>query len=368
MRLQKNKMNLLLFNLAVDADDPVLGFTTSWIQALAKHCDTIHVITMKQGRLELPDNVKVYSVGKERGYSDPRRAIEFYRHLIRILANNSIDACFAHMIPLFAVMGAPLLKIKGIPIILWYAHGHVSPMLRLAEKLVNKIVTSTPEGCRLNSGKIQVIGQGINTNQFYRESRKLFFSSKHIELLYVGRISPVKKIEVIVEALAMLIERNRQLAFSLKIVGPALDEEAKKYEKYLRDKARELGIEYAVIFTGGVPYKEVVEFYRNARFILNPSQTGSMDKTLLEGICAGAIPITSNIAYKDGLLSINPILYTSENTPRAFCDGVENIIKLENFEIDDIIAKCEDWVSRNHSLDSLSDKLLSIFNVLFSSE
>jgi len=123
-----------------------------------------------------------------------------------------------------------------------------------------------------------------------------------------------------------------------------------------------LGIEQAVIFAGSVPHIEVVEFYRNAHFILNPSQTGSMDKTLLEGICAGAIPITSNIAYKDGLSLINPILYTDENTPQAFCDRVEEILKLENFEIDNIAVKCKDWVLRNHSLDSLADKLMSIFN------
>lgn len=355
-------MNLLLFNLATSADDSVLGFTMSWIRALAKRCDTVHVITMKQGRLELPDNVKVYSVGKEKGYSEFRRAIEFYRCLIQILANNQIDACFAHMIPVFAVMGAPLLKIKGIPIILWIAHGHTPLMLKLAEKLVNKIVTATPESCRLKSDKIQVIGHGIDIALFYHGSRKLS-SSKQIDLLFVGRISPVKKIEVLLDMLAMLIERNRELAFSLKIVGSAPDEKAKKYEKYLRDKVQELGIEQAVVFAGSVVHKEVVDFYRKARFVLNPSQTGSLDKTLLEGICAGAIPITSNIAYKDRLSLINPILYTDENTPQAFCNRVEEILKLENFEIDEITAKCQEWVLQNHSLDSLADKLMSIFNM-----
>ncbi|MCX6789066.1 MAG: glycosyltransferase family 4 protein [Candidatus Gribaldobacteria bacterium] len=354
-------MNLLLFNLATDANDYVLGFTMSWIRALAKRCDMVYVITMKQGRLELPDNVKVYSVGKEKGYSEFRRAIEFYRHLIHILANNQIDACFAHMMPVFAVMGAPLLKIKGIPIILWIAHGHTPPMLKLAEKLVNKIVTSTPEGCRLKSNKIQIIGQGIDTALFYCEGRKLSFASKQIDLLFVGRISPVKKIEVLLDMLAMLIEHNRELAFSLKIVGSAPDEKVKKYEEYLRKKVQELGIEKAVVFAGSVPHQEVVEFYGKAHFILNPSQTGSLDKTLLEGICAGAIPITSNIAYRDGLSHVNPILYIDENTPQAFCYRVGEILKLENSEIDNIIAKCQDWVLKNHSLDSLADKLMSIF-------
>jgi len=32
-------MRLLLFNLAVDADDPVFGFTSVWINALARRCE-----------------------------------------------------------------------------------------------------------------------------------------------------------------------------------------------------------------------------------------------------------------------------------------------------------------------------------------
>ena len=32
-------VNLLLFNLAMDADDPVLGHTTAWTNALARRCD-----------------------------------------------------------------------------------------------------------------------------------------------------------------------------------------------------------------------------------------------------------------------------------------------------------------------------------------
>ena len=44
------KLRLLLFNLATDADDPALGFTTGWINALATHGANVHVITMRAGR------------------------------------------------------------------------------------------------------------------------------------------------------------------------------------------------------------------------------------------------------------------------------------------------------------------------------
>src|SRR5712692_7868003 len=107
-------MRLLLFNLVTDIDDPILGFATRWIWALAKQVERIHVISMRVGRVEVPGNVRVYSVGKENGYSEPRRAVEFYRHLLHVLREDCIDICFSHMIPIFTVMEAPVLKFKSI--------------------------------------------------------------------------------------------------------------------------------------------------------------------------------------------------------------------------------------------------------------
>ena len=100
-------MNLLLFNLMTDIDHPILGFTTQWISALARRVRSIEVITMRSGRVEVPKNVRVHSVGAERGLSEPRRIIEFYRLIFGILRRVRIDGCFAHMIPEFAILPAP---------------------------------------------------------------------------------------------------------------------------------------------------------------------------------------------------------------------------------------------------------------------
>ena len=44
---------LLVFNLATDADDPLLAFTTVWLNRLAEHYDSVDVITMRAGRLDV---------------------------------------------------------------------------------------------------------------------------------------------------------------------------------------------------------------------------------------------------------------------------------------------------------------------------
>src|SRR5690606_4200487 len=111
-------LRLLWFNLATDADSPTQGFATDWINAVAARCDAIDVLTMRAGRIEVADNVRVFSVGKEKGYGDARRAVEFYRILIRLLREHPYDACFAHIQALFAMMGTPLLKPRRIPITL----------------------------------------------------------------------------------------------------------------------------------------------------------------------------------------------------------------------------------------------------------
>jgi hypothetical protein len=163
---ERLNMRLLWFNLATDVDDPILGFTTGWIQALAARVECIHVITMRAGRVEVPRNVRVHSVGKEKGYSEPRRAVMFYRQLFRILREERIDVCFSPMMPLFIILAAPVLMRKRIPIVTWYAHPSLTRTLKLAHRLSDYIVTSLPTAYPYKHDKLRVIGQGIDTDLF----------------------------------------------------------------------------------------------------------------------------------------------------------------------------------------------------------
>ena len=115
-------MNLLIFNLAVDYDDTALAFSTDWINALAEKAEKVYVITMRIGRDETRENVIVYSVGREKGYTEARRALIFYQKLMHILSSTKIDACFSHMMPLFSIMGGLILKFLKKP--QFYRHGN----------------------------------------------------------------------------------------------------------------------------------------------------------------------------------------------------------------------------------------------------
>jgi glycosyltransferase involved in cell wall biosynthesis len=349
-------MRLLLFNLVLDADHPVLGFTTLWTNALAQHYQHIDVLTMQQGRLDVAANVSVYSVGRERGFSEPRRAIEFYRVLARLLRENRYDACFAHMQPLFALMAWPLLRVRGVPITLWYAHKHIPLRVRLAEKVVDHIVTSSLEGFRLPSRKVTVVGQGIDTTLF-TPHESVSHMQRPFTIISLGRVVPVKRLEIIIEAMRLLAGHDVRL----HIVG---DGDAVYLQK-LRQQVDEYGLNACVVFDSGVPYSRVAERYQHADVMANVSATGSIDKAVLEAMACALPVITANEAFttilhdwRDQLL----IPHDADAMARLLAERLQSIIALPQHERRALGLQLRQRVVEQHSLDRLTHNLVQVMS------
>jgi glycosyltransferase involved in cell wall biosynthesis len=291
-------MRLLLFNLATDADDPILGFTTAWIRALAERVESIHVLTMRAGRLAVPGNVQVYSLGKERGYSEPRRAVEFYRILARILRENAIDVCFSHMAPLFTVLAGPVLKTNGIPIITWYAHPKVTQLLKIAHRLSDRIVASVSTAYPYKHDKFIAIGQGIDTELFSINGRVLAEDPPMI--LCAGRLSPVKNHPILLKAV-WLLQQNYGQSFRVVIVGGPATSRDKSYVRSLHEQVIQLGLEEIVYFEPAVPIESLPSWYHRCTVTVNMTATGSGDKVVWEAMACGKPCLVANEGFKETL-------------------------------------------------------------------
>jgi glycosyltransferase involved in cell wall biosynthesis len=287
-------MNLLLFNLKTDADDGVLGFTTDWINAFARHYDRVFVITMETGRAAVSENVTVYSVGKEKGHSEPRRLFEFYRLLARVLREHPVDVCFAHMMPLFAVLAWPLLKPRGIPVVLWYAHKSVTPLLRVAHRLVDRVVTANPEGFRIPSAKVRYTGHGISVDKFPLLKRS---GSGVFTVISVGRISAVKNVDAILRGFAEALERSGPGSMRLILVGGPSTPADEAYRSDLDAFVEAHAMAGAVTFTGSIPHDQVAPWLAQADLGISLSVTRSFDKAILETFAAGIPTVVYNEAF-----------------------------------------------------------------------
>ena len=351
-------MNLLIFNLAVDADDSVLGFTTEWINEFARRAEHVFVITMRAGRIEVADNVSVFSVGKEKGYSEPRRAVEFYRILFRLLREERIGGCFAHMMPLFAIMGAPLLRWKGVPVVLWYAHKSVTWTLRLAEKAVNRVVTASPESFRLKSDKVIVTGHGINTERFTPSSA--FHESHPFTITSIGRVAPIKRLEELIYAACLLVEEQSAPEFQIRIVGEAYPKD-QSYADSLRRQVENHGLQSYVNFTGGVPFEQVVSEYQRADVAVNLSDTGSVDKSVLEAMSCALPVVTSNVAFESMLSDWSDLFLVSEEVPIGLAHSLRKLVNMSDDERREKGQALREIVVARHSLHQLACQIMDVF-------
>lgn len=348
---------LLVFNLATDADDPILGFTTEWLRALAARAGAIDVVTMRVGRLELPANVQVYSVGKERGFSEPRRAVEFYRILRRLLRTHRYDGCFAHMMPLFAAMGAPLLRHRHIPITLWYAHGATPLTLRIAERLVDTVVTSSPGAFRLSSAKLQVLGQGIDTDVF-RPLGGRGSSRRPFTMIAVGRIAPVKRIEMMVDVLAELSAAMPEACVRLRLVGP-VEAKDQAYADAVSERVSARGVGTQVEWVGAVARRDLPSFFADADVALNLTSQGSFDKSALEAMACGLPLVTTNPGLQALIRKVDERLVPSSDTAGAVAEACRRLAERGDAARRETGSALRAIVVAEHGLQRLADLLVA---------
>jgi glycosyltransferase involved in cell wall biosynthesis len=108
-------------------------------------------------------------------------------------------------------------------------------------------------------------------------------------VLFVSSLWPYKNCDGLLRAWALARRElgDRQLA----IVGSGRDQE---YLASLHSLAVELGISGDVVFTGGVPLEETVQFYRAADAFVYPSLNETFGLPLLEAMACGCPVVTSD--------------------------------------------------------------------------
>lgn len=333
-------MKLLIITQKVNKNDQVLGFFHRWIEEFAKNAEVVNVICLEKGDFNLPNNVKVFSLGKEEGVGKIGRLINFYKYIWKL--RKEYDSVFVHMNQIYVLLGGVFWKILKKKISLWYAHGKVSLDLKISEKLVDYIFTSTSGGFRINSSKVKIIGQGIDTKLFKPTS----VSKNKKQVITVGRISEVKNIDLIVK----IISENPD--FTLDIVGAPIRQKDFDYAKGIYLEVQKNNLSNRINFVGPVSQENLTEKYNNAHIFINLSKTGSLDKAILEAMACGLQVLTTNEAAKN-LSGINFISRHLVNTDlNIFFDKLKELSSLNLNE------EARRYVVENHSIESLIPKIV----------
>jgi 1,2-diacylglycerol 3-alpha-glucosyltransferase len=199
---------------------------------------------------------------------------------------------------------------------------------------------------------IHIIPTGIDFNEtcFTRkqlsEKFKIPLDSKI--LLYVGRVSKEKNLDVLIDAMQEI--KESKLKAVLLVVGPGDIKEMQKKTKSNN-----------IVFTGGLPKSETVKMYGASDAFVFSSKSETQGLVIGEAMFAGTpvIALDSPIQKEVYPESVAVVVRNEKDFPEAIIETLKNKQKTKLMSV-----RAKKFVKKNFSKKSMIDKQIKVFQEL----
>lgn len=317
---------LIFATQKLDPSDPVLGATVPMVRALAARIDELVVLCDSAVASAVPANARVHEFG---GRTQAERGARFAAALARELRPKPLGVV-AHMVPLYAVLAAPLVRPLRIPLVLWYTHWKGHAVVRAAEAVSTAVVSVDVRSFPLRSRKVHAIGHGIDVGEFACSETP----DGPLRALVLGRYSPAKGLETIL--------RGATLA-GVHVEAHGSDATFESYKRSLASLAEgaELG--------GPVARAEVPALFARSHVLINNMRAGAPDKVVYEA-AASCLPVLASNPVFDDLLP--PELRFDRDDPESLAERLRTLDRRRRPELRGLVL-------RNHSVDHWADGVLA---------
>jgi glycosyltransferase involved in cell wall biosynthesis len=311
----------------LDPKDPVLAATVPMVRALAERVDELVVLCDTAAEGVVPANVRVHEFGAR---LQAQRGARFTRALARELGARPIGVV-AHMVPLYAVLAAPLVRPRRIPLVLWYTHWKAHAVVRLAEKVCTAVVSVDRRSFPLRSSKVHGIGHGIDLGEFTCSDLP---AGEKLRILVLGRYSPAKGLETILRAAALA-------GAHVEVYGSDAT-----FEGYKRDLQRSFP---EADLGGPVERARIPELFARSHVLVNNMRAGAPDKVVYEA-AASCLPVLASNPVFDDLLPAE--LRFDRDDPQELAERLRMLDRRRRPELRALVAA-------NHSVEHWADALLA---------
>ena len=148
--------------------------------------------------------------------------------------------------------------------------------------------------------ELEIIPTGLDMEKYHSVDQKKVsqlkqrygLTEKDKVLLYLGRVDPEKSIDVLIDYMSTVAEKDPEV--KLVIVGGGLS------EKGLKEKVKELHLENKVIFTGAVDWDEVQNYFALGDIFVSASFSETQGLTYYEALAVG-LPV---LGFRDRCLDV----------------------------------------------------------------
>jgi glycosyltransferase involved in cell wall biosynthesis len=310
---------LIFATQKLDPDDPVLAATLPMVRALAARVDELVVLC--DTAVEVPENVRVHAFGAR---TQAQRGAKF----LAALARERPAPFLAHMVPLYAVLAAPIVRARRMPLGLWYTHWKGHAVVRAAEKVATHVLSVDRRSFPLPSKKVHGIGHGIDLSEFTCSDAP----GGPLRGLILGRYSPAKGLETILEGAVLA---------GVEVEVHGSDE---SFEEYRRSLER-----YGFALGGAVHRSDVPALFARSHVLINNMRAGAPDKVVYEA-AASCLPVLASNPVFDDLLPAE--LRFDRDDPESLAERLRSLDPRRRPELRELVAQ-------NHSVEHWADGVVA---------
>ncbi|MEN9605092.1 MAG: hypothetical protein RJB39_777 [Candidatus Parcubacteria bacterium] len=352
-------MKLLMITQKVDMNDSVMGFCHAWVKKIAAQVDTLYVITLYQGVTDLPKNVKLFSLKKEKGYPRFLRYILFYIHLFRVMWR--VDGVFLHMCPEYFQAIYPLNFFLRKKVTLWYAHVKMSPLAAWVGARVNTVLSPSKESFLAEGKNFVSTGHGVDVEVFKPDPG--FVSAPVKNLVHIGRISKIKDIDVIIKAINHVVNVLDVTNFTLNIYGAPARVEDDAYLAELKQMVTDFHLEKYIIWHGELRNTDATLVYQKADMFIRSMAKGGYGKVDLEALATAVPTVLSTPVYKEYFGDLYDDMYFLSGDYTKLAENIVTVLNWDEGRLARFKKIARDLVVENHNLDKLAVKIVNSFMI-----
>jgi len=176
--------------------------------------------------------------------------------------------------------------------------------------------------------RIEIIPPGVDHAVFTpgdaARVRRLWRAGRDPVLLFVGRIQPLKGVDLAVQCLAALDHPRAQLV----VVGGPSGSEGDHELARVHALARDLGVAERVRFEPARAHEDLARYYRAADVVLVPSRTESFGLVALEAAACGTPVVASSVGGLRAIVDHGVSGYlVEERDPFAYAAHVGDVLR-----------------------------------------
>ncbi len=220
---------------------------------------------------------------------------------------------------------------------------------------------------------IVIIPPGVDISHFYPipdDEAKEFIGVPPCEqmVLYVGRIEPLKGIDTLIQAIAILHQRG--LLVCLSVIGGDGDldqEEANVETLRLREMCVQAGVEDLVTFLGKRSQDTLPYYYSAANAVVVPSHYESFGMVALEAMACGTPVVASQVGGLAFLVQDGQTGFTVPvEDPHALADRLA--LLLQDEELRHKMGMQAAAFSRKYSWEKITSQIIGLYKKILNEQ